>query len=166
MKRYWITPLTMGAFVLTGATGLLMFFEITPGFVKPVHEWLSLSLVLGAALHVFDHWAGIRKHLEGRWGKGFVAGALVLLALAVVPWPVGGEHEHGHDPAEALLAGATVSQISVLAGIPSETVIQRMARAGAKNVVVDRSIGEIAAASDVPARKLLAAVRGGSHDDD
>lgn len=162
MKRYWITPLTMGAFVLTGVTGLLMLFKVRSGLVTPVHEWLSLALVIGGVLHVIDHWTGIRKHLDGKWGKGFVAGALVLIALAVWPWSAGEEHERRSNPAEVILAKATVAQLAVISGATTESVIAGLERAGAKDVAAERTIGAVAEASGRPVGRLLASVLRGS----
>lgn len=165
MKRYWITPFTMGAFVLTGITGVLMFFKIRSGLVTPIHEWFSWALVIGGILHVVDHWTGIRKHLEGPWGKGFVAGALVLVSLAVWPWSASEEHERRSNPAEAILAKATVAQVAALAGVTTESVISGMERAGAKDVAGTRTMASIAEASGRPVGRLLAAALHGPDDD-
>lgn len=166
MKRYWITPFTMGAFVLTGITGVLMFFKVRSGLVTPVHEWFSWALVIGGVLHVVDHWTGIRKHLEGKWGKGFVAGALVLVALAVWPWPASKEHDRRSNPAETILANATVAQVAALAGVPTESVISGMERAGASGVDSTKTVASISEASGRPVRLLLAAALRGSEIED
>lgn len=159
MKRYWITPFTMGAFVLTGVTGLLMFFKVRTGLITPIHEWFSLTLVLGGVLHVIDHWTGIRRHLAGPWGKSSVTVALVLLALALEPWPAGRRGGRS-NPAESILAKATVEQIAQLSGDKTESVIMRLERAGAKNVSADQSIERIANASSLPIARLIAFVHG------
>lgn len=166
MKRYWITPFTMGAFVLTACTGVLMFFKVRSGLVTPVHEWLSWALVIGGVLHVIDHWPGIRKHLEGLWGKGFVAGALVLVAVAVLPSPGQEEHERRSNPAETILAKATVAQVAAMAGVPTESAISGMERAGASSVAPDQTVAAVAKASGRPVGRLLAAVlRGNGRDE-
>mgnify|MGYP006339522549 CR=1 FL=1 len=51
LQRDWITPITMGAFGLLAATGVLMFFHIDSGLNEAVHEWLSWVLLGGVALH-------------------------------------------------------------------------------------------------------------------
>jgi hypothetical protein len=51
MKREWVTPLMIGAFILVTATGVLMFFHLDRGFNKFAHEWLSGLLLVGVALH-------------------------------------------------------------------------------------------------------------------
>lgn len=166
MKRYWITPFTMGAFVLTGITGLLMFFKVRSGLVVPVHEWLSWALVIGGALHVVDHWTGIRKHLDGKWGKGFVAGALVLVALAVWPTSASAEHERRSNPAEAILAKATIAQVAALAGVSTESVIAGLERAGVRGASSGQTIDAISEASGRPVGRLLAAALRGSESGD
>jgi hypothetical protein len=51
--REWITPLTMGAFVLSAITGVLLFFKMKLGYVKLVHEWLSWLFIISAVIHIF-----------------------------------------------------------------------------------------------------------------
>jgi len=46
--REWATPVTIGAFGLIALTGVMLFFKVQYGMVKPVHEWLSWLLVIGA----------------------------------------------------------------------------------------------------------------------
>lgn len=161
MRRYWITPFTMGAFVLAGTTGVLMLLGVRTGFVTPVHEWLSLALVLGGVLHMVDHWPGIRKHLEGKWGKGFVATALVLLALAIVPWPASEHHRRSADPAQSILEMATVSQIADITGDKPESIVARLEHAGAKDISTEQSLGAIAKGSNLPIGRLLAFIQRG-----
>lgn len=41
--RAWVTPITIGSFLLIGVTGLLMFFKVPGGLIVIAHEWLSPS---------------------------------------------------------------------------------------------------------------------------
>ena len=143
-----------------------MFFKMRSGLVTPVHEWLSWALVIGGALHVVDHWPGIRKHLEGLWGKGFVAGALVLVAVALLPSAGTEEHEKRSNPAEAILAKATVAQVAAIAGVSTESVISGMERAGASSVAPDQTVATVAKASGRPVGRLLAAALQGNGRDE
>ena len=45
IQRNWVTPITAGAFLLVGVTGVLIFFPADSGANKFVHEWLSLVLL-------------------------------------------------------------------------------------------------------------------------
>ena len=51
--RSWVTPITIGSFLLLGVTGLLMFFKVRGGLIVVAHEWLSPIFVVGACLHIF-----------------------------------------------------------------------------------------------------------------
>lgn len=129
--RKWVTPLTMGAFLLTAATGLGLFFEVEGGFVKPIHEWFSLTLVLGGALHVFDHWKGIRNHLSSPWGKAFVAAGVAMLVVAVLPAP-----ERTPWPSMAkmndALGRATVAEVARLGNVPADSVLAGLKAGGCR----------------------------------
>jgi hypothetical protein len=54
LQRQWIAPLTMGAFLLSAATGALMFFHLDSGLNKAAQEWLSWALLGGVALRAAD----------------------------------------------------------------------------------------------------------------
>jgi Domain of unknown function (DUF4405) len=127
--RKWVTPLTMGTFLLTVGTGLGLFFEVNWGFVKPIHEWLSLAFVAGGALHAVDHWKGISKHWSGWWGKSFVIAFALILGFSFLPlgkkepWP-------SMQKMTDALGNASVQEVAKLAGVPTDSVTIRLARAG------------------------------------
>jgi len=127
--RKWATPLTMGAFLLAAGTGLGLFFEVRWGFVKPIHEWFSLALVAAGILHGMDHWKGISKHWSGWWGKGFVIAFALILGLAFLP---GGKKEPwpSMQKMSNALGNASVQEVAKLAGVPTDSVTIRLARAG------------------------------------
>lgn len=127
--RTWVTPLAMGAFLLTAGTGLGLFFEVDWGFVKPLHEWLSLTLVLGGALHVFDHWKGIRNHWSGTWGKAFVLGGAVFLVLGFLP--LGGkETELSKRDLGKTLSRVPLATLAQAREIPLDSLQARLKVAG------------------------------------
>lgn len=96
LSRQWVTPLLAGSFLLSAVTGILLFFKIHLGLIKPVHEWLSWILVIASVLHLILNFAPLRKSLSPRLGKTIVV-IFVLLTLGSL-LPLGGEHDerHGH----------------------------------------------------------------------
>jgi len=79
--RSWATPLTIGTFVLMTGTGVLMFFDIVPGYVAFAHEWLSWLFVVGVVAHTLLNFRSFARHLAGRWGR---TSLVVFTAVLVV----------------------------------------------------------------------------------
>lgn len=79
--RTWSTPLTMGSFLLMAITGILMFFDVVPGYIAFAHEWFSWLFLLGAAGHMVVNIRALNKHLQSNWGRAnVVIFTLVLVA--------------------------------------------------------------------------------------
>jgi len=54
--KSWATPLAIGSFIILAVTGILMFFKVEAGYIKPVHEWLNWAMVAGVVLHTIANW--------------------------------------------------------------------------------------------------------------
>ena len=140
LQREWITPLTMGAFLLSAATGVLMFFHLDSGLNKVAHEWLSWALLGGVALHAAVNGAAFKRHLTSITGRALVAGFALLLAASFVPLGGGGEPPFV-APARAL-AAAPLPVLAQVAGTTPEDMRQRLTRAGYAADDADASIAQ------------------------
>ena len=80
--RTWSTPLTIGSFILMAVTGILMFFDVVPGYVSFAHEWFSWIFLVGAAGHVVVNWRPLARHLRSGWGRANVAIFVIILAVS------------------------------------------------------------------------------------
>lgn len=76
----WSTPLTIGSFILMVVTGVLMFFDVVPGYLSFAHEWFSWLFLIGAGGHILLHSRSFTRHLQTRWGRANV----ILFTLALV----------------------------------------------------------------------------------
>ncbi len=122
--RRWATPFTLGAFALTALTGILLFFKINLGLIKPAHEWLSWLLVIGTVFHLLVNWRPTVRHFTQPLGRGILFVFFLLICASLLPLDGGGKH-HQHSSnliVEALLQAplATVAQVAKLN--PDETV--------------------------------------------
>ena len=129
LQRDWITPITMGAFGLLAATGVLMFFHIDSGLNETAHQWLSWVLLGGVALHAAVNWAGVRRHLAGWKGRATVGMFAVVLALSFLP--LGGQGEPPFLPPVRALASAP---LNVLAQVAKVTPVQMRERLQAQGL--------------------------------
>ncbi len=78
----WSTPLTIGSFILMAITGVLMFFDVVPGYVAFVHEWFSWLFLIGACGHVAVNFRPFVRHLQSGWGRTNVAIFTIILFVS------------------------------------------------------------------------------------
>ncbi|MGE4559235.1 MAG: DUF4405 domain-containing protein, partial [Desulfobulbus sp.] len=97
LAREWITPFTLGAFLLSALTGILLFFKVHIGLVKPVHEWLSWLLVIAAALHILLNYRPLMKTLTQPLGKILMVIFVLLIGASFLPLGDQTDHRRDHD---------------------------------------------------------------------
>ena len=51
----YATASTIGSFVVAAISGLLIFFEVEVGGIRPTHEWGSILFVLCGCWHIYSH---------------------------------------------------------------------------------------------------------------
>lgn len=94
-SRKWVTPFTLGAFALSAFTGILLFFKVHIGLIKPTHEWLSWLLVIAAVLHIMLNYRPLIKTLTQPLGKILMVVFALLIGVSLLP--LGEQKEHGKD---------------------------------------------------------------------
>lgn len=80
--RTWSTPLTIGSFILMAVTGILMFFDVVPGYLSFAHEWCSWLFLIGTAGHVAVNFRALVRHLKSNWGRANVAIFAIVLVVS------------------------------------------------------------------------------------
>ena len=50
------TPLTIVTFLVCGATGLALFFDVHSRPMKELHEWSGIAMLGAVALHLLRNW--------------------------------------------------------------------------------------------------------------
>jgi len=127
--RPWITPVVIGAFLLSAITGVLMFFHLDSGLNKTAHEWLSWAMVIGVSLHVFLNLNAFKRYFTQTTGKVVVGLFALVLALSFIP--AGGEAgEPGFAPPVRALAKAPIPVLAQVLGTTSEALKAQLATQG------------------------------------
>ena len=155
--KTWATPLTIGAFLISGLTGILIFFHLTFGLVKPAHEWLSWFFVLGAGFHVWINWTAFAKHFSRRAGVGIISLFVLLTVLALIPF--GGQSERRREPpfakATNALTEAPLAAVATIAKNTPAAIVEKL-KAKGLNVANDAaSIKAIAQANNKNEMQVL-----------
>lgn len=143
IQRSWVTPITAGAFLLVGVTGVLIFFHVDSGANKFVHEWLSWVLLGGALLHTTANLTGLKNHLRTRRGQALVGVFVVALLISFAP--LGGEDGDGPPymaPVKAL-GGSSVATLAQVAQVTPEQMRARLSRAGVSATSDQQTLTEL-----------------------
>lgn len=129
IKREWATPLTMGAFLLSGLTGILMFFHLDSGLNKPAHEWLGWAMIGGVLLHASVNWASFKRYFGQKSGRVILAGFTVITAASFIPLGQEGGPNSQRKIGEAVM-NAPLSTVAQLARKQPETLLADLQAAG------------------------------------
>lgn len=143
--RKFATPLTIGASLLPGVTGTLMFFHATSGLNKLAHEWVGLAFVAIVGLHVAVNWRPFTAHLKRPAGEAAALAFAALLALSFLP--LGGAEGGGGRPDFALLReiqAAPLDALAVVLNDSPEALAARLRGAGFAEADLDSSIASLA----------------------
>jgi len=131
VSREWATPLTIGVFVLMGATGLLMFFHWDNSLQKTLHEWVGWLMVSAVVVHALANWLGFKRYFKPGLALWIMALFALVLAGSFVPWP-GGAKKGPSTPGLAIQAvsGAPIRLLAPLYGKTPEQARQALTQAG------------------------------------
>jgi len=154
--RTWSTPLTIGSFILMAVSGVLMFFDVVPGYVSFAHEWFSWLFLVGAGGHIAVNFRAMAKHLKSNRGRASVA--IFALALVVSMF------SFGHITAPQLkwpISNALVeAPLSALAGVTrtdSGELVSRLAKHGIR-ATPEQNVKNLAEKHDVDEFHILGLV--------
>jgi hypothetical protein len=93
--RNWATPLTIGTFIVTGVSGILLFFKINLGISKEIHEWIGILMVLGCIIHSISNWKAFKNYFTKPVGLTVVG---IFLVLGAISFVTSGQSEGGISP--------------------------------------------------------------------
>ena len=158
MNRYG-TPLTTGFFAVSAITGIALFFHWGPGSFHPMHEWLSMVLLLPFILHMVRNWNGLLGY--ARRGTLYVPLLLSVVAAAYFIFAPASPQVGNRQVAfrvVALAARAPLSQLAPVLGMDTAELTQRL-RAGHFTVEGDsQSLDEISRANGRTTTEALATI--------
>ncbi|WP_439136019.1 DUF4405 domain-containing protein [Pseudomaricurvus sp.] len=143
-QRPWITPLVIGAFLLTAVTGVLMFFHLDSGLNKTVHEWLSWLLVAGVVVHVLLNLPAFKRYFKQNTGRAVMGLFVVILALSFIRVEGEGNKEPGFAPPIRALASAPLPVLAQVAGTTTDDMRSRLLTAGLTVTDDQQTVAELA----------------------
>lgn len=142
-QRPWITPVVMGAFLLSAVTGVLMFFHLDSGLNKTAHEWLSWAMVIGVGLHVLLNMPAFKRYFKQTTGRVVMGAFALVLALSFIPAGGGSGSEPGFAPPVRALAQAPISVLAQVAGTSTEDLKAKLQAQGLKVTSDQQSVADL-----------------------
>lgn len=127
--RTWATPLTIGSFVLMTATGILMFFDIVPGFITFAHEWFSWIFVIGSVAHIAVNLRPFKNHLRSHWGRASVTFFVLALIASGFSWGRITLPQLKWTILESLV-NAPISALAEVKGVDPESLMRKLEMQG------------------------------------
>lgn len=144
ISRNWATPLTIGAFILSATTGVLMFFHLDTGLNVQAHEWLGWALVTGVACHVTVNFSSFRRYWNQPRSLAIIG---LFVALLVTSFFIKGEEED--HPAQRVMQAALNAPLKDLAPLAHQTpdaLIATLQAAGFKVESPEQSLQSVTGA--------------------
>jgi len=157
-KREWITPLTVGAFILTAVTGILMLFHMGGTLTRVFHEWLSLIFVLAGLLHAALNWKPLKQYACRPTGAVILVLFLLLTFAAFLSGGQTGDHRRGGHLSRGIpetLLSAPISTIAPITQTDTNTLIGRLREKGLQVSSETQSIRQLAQENKTDVMSLL-----------
>lgn len=147
------TPLTIGSFIVSTVTGIILFFHINIGLAKPAHEWLSWFMVVGVALHLAINWRGFLNYFKKPLAIGVIALFSILTVASLLPLTE--PRVHPLVRVSNAVSEQSLSTIAEIVKITPEMLAKRLKDSGVNIVDMDKSIKEISEDNHMPSFRVL-----------
>jgi len=153
--RKWSTPLIIGSYLITGISGVMLFFHLGESLIKEAHEWIGILFVAGALLHITNHWTPFKRYFSKPLAQGVMATALVAGTLFVGASALESE---GGSPVRAVMHSVEKAPLSVVAQLQQrdeEELVNLMKTAGYEVTDTSESLQTLAAVNNRSTRELI-----------
>lgn len=154
------TTFTVGLFMISAASGLLLLFHVGSVIFHGMHEWLSLLLLVPVGFHIWKNWLPLKMYFRRKTIWLPLAICLSLGVFFVAPALLG--TSASGNPVIATLNGiatGTLEEIAPIYGATPTELRERLERKGFEVTSTHQSLQEIAAASGKDSgRDLIATI--------
>ncbi len=127
--RKWVTPLTIGSFVLMATTGVLMFYHLDSGVNKLAHQWFSWLFLTGVMLHVATNWVSFQRYFGSVKGLAVMAVIVAVLGASFYPWR-GLKPEPPARSVMKVLGTTSLAELAPIARVTADEVVAKVRSKG------------------------------------
>ncbi len=158
--RAWATPITVGSFLISALSGVILFFHLNIGLMRPAHEWLSWFMILGVGMHLVINWRPFLQYFKRPIPLAVMGAFVLVTALSFMS--LGGEQGSSKMGTAMktmnLLQNAPISALTELTNLSADGIAERLTSAGIEVTTTDTSLADLAKSQDREAHELLAII--------
>ena len=146
--RNWATPLTIGSFIISALSGIIIFFHINIGLVRPAHEWLSWFMILGVGLHLALNWRSFKSYLKKPVPLAVIGLFAVLTVASLLPLN-GGANEGGNPRVASLkvlrlMESAPITLVAEMTRTSPDALLEQLKAKGIQIDNAQQTVSEVA----------------------
>ncbi|TLU86034.1 MAG: DUF4405 domain-containing protein [Chlorobium sp.] len=154
--KSWATPLAISSFIILAITGILMFFKIETGLIKPFHEWLSWAMVAGVVLHTIANWKSFTLYFSKKPALAIIGIGMVATLFSVFA-PAKPDQNPRMKMTKAIMS-SKLETVAEVAGSNSTDIVSKLSQRGITVRDENMTIHEIADANRKNEMAVLAAI--------
>lgn len=155
IQRY-ATAATAALFLVTGVSGVFMFFHVGGKMFTSLHEWLGMLFVAAAALHLIRNGRGMVKVIRTTRAR-VLFGLVGAAAVAFIATSTGTSAGNPIVELARAVEKAPIAAVAPVLGVTVEDLAVRLRGAGVDVTGADQTFAELAADHGVASQRLLAA---------
>jgi hypothetical protein len=133
MRKY-ITPLTIATSFFVLISGLMLLFDIQPGAVLLMHEWIGLIFCLAVLAHVFMHRRSFFSHFKNQRKLG------LMLVICFFSFSMLDDGNVMDSPARKIFTSVDRAPLTTIALLLQKSTDELIAKAQNSGVIVQNKL--------------------------
>lgn len=137
-KRSLSTSSTIGAFIVTAITGVLIFLEFGIGYIRAIHEWISILFVCAAITHILVNFSAVGRYFKTE-PVIILSFTCIAFAIAFFSW----NDIYLADASYDVLVSLPVPDLAYVFSIEEKLFVSFLDTIGLENVDPSASLQEL-----------------------
>jgi hypothetical protein len=143
--RKWATPLTAATFIITGVTGIVLFFHAGGILSHVAHEWIGMAIMVIFLFHIAINWKPFLNYFKKPVGATIMALGVILTAATFIPM----EQQQGNggmNPGRLIgaMQKASVTSLAEMSDKDPATIVADLQGAGYSFATSESTVGDLA----------------------
>jgi hypothetical protein len=152
--RQFFTSGVAFTFLVVGVTGVIFQFFFKTHLLEEIHGWLGVAMVAAAAVHIYQNWRPLKRHLQDKRVYALLIPVFLLIAFFTFGDK---EKEQGVSPRAVVrkLSQAHAGDVARSLGKDVATVNAAMKADGLQVQGSDETVQELARNNNKPPEAIL-----------
>lgn len=161
IKREWATPVVMGAFTLSGLTGVALFFGWKSQTTLTIHQWLGLTFAIGGLAHITVNFPAYKRHLKQPLALTIMLVYVALTIAAFLPLAPARPTNNPMTKLLAVLQRAPLNDMAHIFKVEPQILVERLKTAGFQVASSEQSVADVAGPEFEQQMRAMGALAGG-----